>query len=229
MQVAACTAGGRFRCLAIRIKMEQAMRKFDEFGVSVAVAIAIAAIAATSAFVWLVSDTNVPDSVRLPVLSIGGVTVLLVVLTCVATVFQYFGLTDKNQALALPGGSIRAVIALSLVVLFAALTVFLYQGISVGGPRNRIENVSEADRDKFIASHASALDLQIVQIPASALGGASDPAASYTITYRNPNPQEVTDFAKQLLVILGTLMTAVTSFYLGARTATSAAAVRRHH
>ncbi|RKE24336.1 hypothetical protein B0G76_8218 [Paraburkholderia sp. BL23I1N1] len=200
------------------------MRKFSEFGASVALAIVIGSIAAAGTFVWLISDTNVPDSVRLPVLSIGGVTVLLIVLTCVATIFQYFGLTDKDQALALPGGSIRAVIALSLVVLFAALTVFLYQGISVGGPRNRIENVSQADRDKFMESHASAPDLQIIQNPGRGSGGASDPTASYTITYRNPNPQEVTDFANQLLVTSGTLMSAVTSFYLGARTATSAAA-----
>lgn len=198
------------------------MRKFGEFGVSVAAAIVIAALVAASAFVWLIAKKDIPDSVRLPILSIGGVTVLLVVLTCVAMIFQYFDLTDRDQALALPGGSIRAVIALSLVVLFAALTVFLYQGISTGGPSNRIENLSESERDKFIESHQNVLDLQIVQIRASASSSATAPIAGYTITYRNPNPPEATDFAKQLLVILGTLMTSVTSFYLGARTASSA-------
>jgi len=41
------------------------------------------------------------------------------------------------------------------------------------------------------------------------------------VSYRSPNAAS-DDFAKQLLVLLGTLMTAITSFYLGAGTVTSA-------
>jgi hypothetical protein len=49
------------------------------------------------------------------------------------------------------------------------------------------------------------------------------PRELYTVTYRSENRQASDDFAKQLLVLLGTLMAAITSFYLGAGTATSAA------
>ncbi len=66
----------------------------------------------------------------LPLVAIGGVVVLVLLLTAVATLFSILELTDGKQALGLPEGSIRAVIALSLIVLFAILSIFLYNGIS---------------------------------------------------------------------------------------------------
>jgi hypothetical protein len=145
------------------------------------------------------------------------VIVLILMLTVVATIFWLLGLTDRTQAMGLPEGSIRAVIALSLIVLFAILSVFLYQGVSNGGHLNTIENLSDADRAQFLRDHATALDLQAV------LTKDKDGPPLYTVTYRSANPTS-DDFAKQLLVLLGTLMTAITSFYLGAGTAVSAAA-----
>jgi hypothetical protein len=47
------------------------------------------------------------------------------------------------------------------------------------------------------------------------------PRYFYNVSYRSANIAGE-DFAKQLLVLLGTLMTAITSFYLGAGTVTSA-------
>ena len=82
----------------------------------------------------------------LSLLAIGGVIVLILLLTVVATIFSVLGLTDKTQAMGLPEGSIRAVIALSLIVLFAILSVFLYQGVSLGGQINTIKNLSDADK-----------------------------------------------------------------------------------
>ena len=63
----------------------------------------------------------------------------------------------------LPEGSIRAVIALSLIVLFAILSVFLYQGVS-SGHVSIIENLSDADRAQFIRDHSRVRDLQSVLI-----------------------------------------------------------------
>ena len=47
------------------------------------------------------------------------------------------------------------------------------------------------------------------------------PKYYYDVSYRSANTASE-DFAKQLLILLGTLMTAITSFYLGAGTVTSA-------
>ena len=149
----------------------------------------------------------------LPLVAIGGVVVLVLLLTAVATMFSILSLTNNTQALGLPEGSIRAVIALSLIVLFAILSVFLYQNISKGtGPVAEIKQMTPADRSLFFQTHTNARDIQSVEFTVK--------PGTYDVSYRSSNPASE-DFAKQLLVLLGTLMTAVTSFYLGAGSVTS--------
>ena len=149
----------------------------------------------------------------LPLVAIGGVVVLVLLLTAVAIMFSILSLTNKEQALGLPEGSIRTVIALSLIVLFAILSVFLYQNISRGGELLPVGEMSGAERIQFIQSNPNARDIQAVPVK-----GKTD---VYDVSYRSTNAAS-DDFAKQLLVLLGTLMTAITSFYLGAGTVTSA-------
>src|SRR5437660_4147553 len=109
-------------------------------------------------------------AVVLPLLTIGGLLSLLIVLALMSVFFQTLGLSNKEQALALPEGSVRAVIALGLIVLFAILSIYLYASLRV-----------------------------------------------------EPKASEVgVDFAKQVLTIVGTLVTAVASFYFGANTVASA-------
>ena len=178
------------------------------------------------AFIKLMEfSTTSSTGASLSLLAIGGVIVLILLLTVVATIFSVLGLTNKNQAMGLPEGSIRAVIALSLIVLFAILSVFLYQGVS-GGPVNIIEKLSDAERSQFVKDHSTARDLQSV-LAKDEKGQPlknSDGNDLYNVTYRSAPNSTSDDFAKQLLVLLGTLMTAITSFYLGAGTAVSAAA-----
>jgi hypothetical protein len=173
---------------------------------------------------WLLTKLIPKDgSGSLALLAIGGVVVLILLLTAVAMVFSILNLTNDTQAMGLPEGSIRAVIALSLIVLFAILSVFLYQGVSTSGPLNTIANLSDTERAEFIRSHPTARDIRSVLLvkepPLKNADGT--PKYFYDVSYRSTNAT-ADDFAKQMLVLLGTLMTAVTSFYLGAGTATSA-------
>ncbi|TPQ32419.1 hypothetical protein C2U70_22155 [Bradyrhizobium guangdongense] len=149
----------------------------------------------------------------LPLLAIGGVVVLIFMLAAVTMVFTALGLSNRELAMGLPDGSIRAVIALSLIVLFAILSIFLYQQVSTGGQIVTIAQMTGAERAQFVKDHTNARDIQSVAVPGK--------ADSFDVSYRSANPAS-DDFAKQLLVLLGTLMTAVTSFYLGAGTVTSA-------
>lgn len=168
-----------------------------------------------------------PDkSGSLALLAIGGVLVLIFMLTAVAMVFSALGLANNQLAMGLPDGSIRAVIALSLIVLFAILSVFLYQGISAtNASPNIVQSISEAERTQFIRDHSSARDLQAVFAKDADGKQLKDKDGNnlYDVSYRSTN-LAADDFAKQLLVLLGTLMTAITSFYLGAGTATTAVA-----
>ena len=73
------------------------------------------------------------NEISLPLLAIAGVIALLGALALVAIGFALMSMSDKTQALGLPSGSVRAVIALSLVVLFAILTVFLFSSLRTDG------------------------------------------------------------------------------------------------
>jgi hypothetical protein len=178
---------------------------------------ALVAVGALLAMFWLLTKITKDGSGSLALLAIGGVVVLILLLTAVAMVFSILKLTNDTLAMGLPEGSIRAVIALSLIVLFAILSVFLYQGVS-NGPLNVIDNLSDTDRLQFVRDHTTARDIQAVLLKDKSADGKD----LYKVSYRSTNTANSDDFAKQMLVLLGTLMTAVTSFYLGAGTATSA-------
>lgn len=110
------------------------------------------------------------QEIKLPLLVVVSVVGLLGSISLVVIAFGIFRLVDRTQALGLPDGSVRAIIALLLIVLFVTMTVFLVARIS--GPT------------------------------------------------ANAN---VVDVAKQVLTILGTLVTAVSSFYFGSRAASDGA------
>ncbi|WP_233810260.1 hypothetical protein [Paraburkholderia sp. HP33-1] len=173
---------------------------FTLLTVLIAVALLLGCIAAV-ARLWESSGLEV----RLPVLAISGVVVLLATLALVSLAFGTFGLSDKSQALALPEGSVRAVIALSLVVLFAILSVFLFESLNLGEARS-IGELNEQQKTEFLINNKSMTDIVVTM-----------DAGKYKVTYRDPSNQTSGDFAKQLLVLVGTLVTAVSSFYFGSK------------
>jgi hypothetical protein len=205
--------------------MNQILKALQNLSVAVALLVSML-VGALLFMAWgllTLINSKVDPSTSLPLLAIGGVIMLILLLTIVAVIFWLLDLADKSQAMGLPEGSIRAVIALSLIVLFAILAVFLYEGVN--GPVSTIEYLSEADRSEFFKAHPTAQDVQSVlaKDPTGQPIKKADGTPVYTVTYRSGSNATSNDFAKQLLVLLGTLMTAITSFYLGAGTATSAA------
>jgi len=60
-----------------------------------------------------------------------GVGVLLVLLTIMTVIFASLNLTDSTQALGLPEGSIRALIALILLLVFIIVGIYLYSTVGV--------------------------------------------------------------------------------------------------
>jgi hypothetical protein len=83
---------------------------------------------AVAGVAWVLTRyTNVGIEVILPILLVYGVVTLLVALAALVGILSSFGLTDRSGkfALGLPEGSIQAVIALILVLIFAITAVFL--------------------------------------------------------------------------------------------------------
>jgi hypothetical protein len=179
------------------------------FGIIALCALFACGVALIAALV-ISGDANDSKSLLLPVLAISSVCLLLAALSVVSVAFNAFGLSDPKQALGLPEGSVRAVIAISLVVLFTIMAVYLFHGVS----KDSIETMKDipiSKKDEIIA------DLQktnkyIIDVPDK------DGTTDRIYVRRGPTPEAV-DIAKQLIILLGTLVTSVSSFYFGTRAA----------
>jgi uncharacterized membrane protein len=75
---------------------------------------------------------NSHDTIVVPLLLIAGVLILVDAVATLVVIFMRHGLANRDYALALPDGSIRAIIALALIVMFAVLAVYLYANANTG-------------------------------------------------------------------------------------------------
>jgi predicted secreted protein len=99
-----------------------------------------------------------------------------------------------------------------LLVLFAIVSIFLYNSVANGLQQ--------------IIPHVTADQLTELRKQVPVIFTLAEPGtALFTVHVRTTNPAG-DDLAKQLIVLLGTLVTAVSSFYFGANTVASAVAKR---
>lgn len=83
----------------------------------------------------------------LPLMAIFGIMILFGALSLTSTLFARLKLSNANEALALPAGSIRAAIAMSLIVLFAIISIMLYQSMLTS---NWVTGIGEADKERVL-------------------------------------------------------------------------------
>lgn len=161
--------------------------------------------------------------VGLPLLAILGILLLFGAMAITSSLFQSLGLADKGEALALPPGSVRAAIALSLVVLFATIAIMLFQTLAQEGTPKRLEGLSDEEKTLVLKQPGtrvmSVRKLPCTSVAASAPPPAPSAPACYDVEVAATPSSEAVDLAKQLLTLIGTLMTSVTSFYFAAKTA----------
>jgi hypothetical protein len=182
------------------------------------------------------------DTGSLTLVLISSVVALVAVIAVVAAIYSWLGLTDPSQALALPDGSVRSIIALLLIVIFAMLAMFFYEGLS--SATSTLHNQTQADVLAFINKNPGVPNLTVAPEPAppptnaatnsastngTALSNAATNSAAatgptlYVISYGAASGAG-SDFAKQLMAGLQALLTTVLGFYFGAKTAASSAA-----
>jgi hypothetical protein len=130
--------------------------------------VGLALLAGIAAFLWNIGSGTASSEIVLPIVILASVIALLIVLGLLTLLLSLLGLGTPGEALGLPSGSVRAVIALMLFVVFAIIAIYLF-GIVIK----------------------------------------NDKAAGI-------------DLAKQLIVLIGTLVTAVASFYFGSNSSTAA-------
>jgi ABC-type multidrug transport system fused ATPase/permease subunit len=180
---------------------------------------------------------------------IAGVIGLLAVLMMTALAFSAVRLSDRSQALGLPEGSVRAVIALSLIVIFVITVVFLFGNL--GTQLNQIQHLTLAQTNaipgNLVANKRSeeepkkkeAADLQKkaddlkakgssdaakAQEEATAAANEADAAKGLYTVDRYVEPSRGSDdLAKQVITTISTLVVSISAFYFGSSTAISAA------
>lgn len=151
--------------------------------------------------------------VGLPLLAIFGIMILFGALALVAMLFKSLDLTSPDQPLGLPEGSIRAAIALSLIVLFAIIAILLFRS-TPGEPFTVSDLTLEQRNELLFKANERVIAQGVLPCPAPC----ADNARRYTVQLRPGMASETADLGKQLLILVGTLMTSVTSYYFAART-----------
>jgi hypothetical protein len=156
---------------------------------------------------------NLPDyltssSMTIVVLLVAGFVAVTLLLYLGTIILRTAGLSTKKEALGMPEGSIRALIAMSLILMFAIIGVtVLYSGM--GGEPIESNGISAAELERLE-------NVQIISITVV------DPAASpgserFNVTARPELSQAGHDFGLQLLTTVSTLVVAVAGFYFGSR------------
>jgi hypothetical protein len=150
--------------------------------------------------------TSRPEVVTTMVILL-GIVVLLVAIGAFVALLRGFDLADRRFALGLPDGSVRAILALGLLLVFAMISVFLYWD-AAHPPLLQSTGITAEQLAKFE-------DGTILAIQPGPIAGTFNVSTVAT----NDNAQQL---GQQLVTILGTLVTAIAAFYFGATSVASA-------
>jgi hypothetical protein len=168
--------------------------------------------------IYLLTTKFTPDpEIIMGIMIVFSIAALMTVLYLLAAGFSSMQLTDPTQALGLPEGSIRAMIALVLIMVFIIFGIFLFRKVGIPssiyiGETDKISNV-KADTTKtsliFIANTNN------------------DGSKGYHVYAREAINEEGKRLAQQLITTVGTLVVAIASFYFGTTAMSSAAQKER--
>ncbi len=152
---------------------------------------------------------------------------------------RHAGLSDSGQALALPEGSVRALLALSLVLVFVCLAGFLYNEVNhvmtQTGTAKHITDVQiTALKSDFVVVYEPTRNEKNEQLYEQKKDASGAPVVAadktpvydttkplYDATYFTKRSKDADDFAKQIFTTLATIFVSVISFYFGSSATSS--------
>jgi hypothetical protein len=117
---------------AYRHTLQQALRRFREEPMkrNGLLVLSFVLVAAAGVGVYFGYPSGEETSLRLTAVALVGFGAIVVLMAALVIIYQVLGLADLKQALALPEGSVRALIAFTLVLIFVCLSAFLYNSVS---------------------------------------------------------------------------------------------------
>jgi hypothetical protein len=141
---------------------------------------------------------ELPYIFQLALIIIFGVITLLSSLVIASVVLTVLNLANPNESLGLPAGSVRAIIALMLILIFAIMSIFMYQ---------------------YLNDPVTTHKITIESFTNSTSGNQTIIESTETI---RGTSEAMIDFAKQTLTTLSTLVVALAAFYFGTRSVAQA-------
>jgi hypothetical protein len=162
-----------------------------------------------------------------PAVGLGTIVVLLAGLA-VVTLLLYLGtlvlraldLSAPTEALGMPSGSIRALIAVSLILLFAIVGFVVFRSAS-DGRTGTSHGISQAQIDKLRLDGSTIVSQSLIT-PAPGQPAPSAGAELYDVESVAGLSPDAHDFGLQLLSTTITLVVAVAGFYFGAQSVNQA-------
>jgi hypothetical protein len=159
---------------------------------------------------------------------IGIVIIFMAALTVAATIFVGLKLANPLEAFGLPTGSMRALLAIGIMILFVVFGLPMISATPSEVVAAQRGEVAPEKLQETIRFHQDqGLKVRIISdgtpaVPATATTPAQPGAKAVFETFghvdlRSP---ETIDFGKQILTAVITLLTSVVSFYFGSRSAT---------
>jgi hypothetical protein len=156
----------------------------------------LAILAVATVFLVALVAKPMENAYGLPLLMIFGVIDLFVVLAIAGQLFSKTNLACRDEALGLPQGSIRALIALSLIIIFAIMAIFMY-GQLVPNQSNMLHF---AANETFVFPNGTAI--------------MNPDADTYVMVAPSDYQQQ---FSSQILTTVSTLVVALAGFYFGTK------------
>jgi hypothetical protein len=181
---------------------------------------AIVTVGVLAALVWLLirlSEKVDGQEAALSLVFVSAAVILILVVCTLTIVLKRLRLTDVAEPMGLPRGSIRAVIALLLILLFFIAAIFMFsQTRELGGDRSQNRVIKHMSAATYAAIP---VDQIATATPITKKGVTTYDVVLYPQTSGTPTSD---DLAKQIVTTVATLVTAVAAFYFGANVVSSA-------
>lgn len=153
-------------------------------------------------------------SVVLTLLVIAGVIGLLGALAIVGLAFAAINLSDRSQALGLPQGTVRSVIALSLILIFVIAAMYLYASLTRNGLGKVYTSTGISKEMLDSWEPADVVSIRAIQVTTD--------TKVYDVERGVGQSEASEDFASQILTTASTLVVAIAGFYFGTRAVAAA-------
>ena len=151
-------------------------------------------------------------------LIVTSIVALMTLLYITAAGFSFMGLTDSTKALGLPEGSIRAMIALILIMVFIIFGIYTFKS-SASVELTLYENLDSAG--------LKAINLSTYKNGSIRVQESGKDKNNFDVIYSTKPSEESSRLAQQLLTTVGTLVVSIASFYFGSATVNSAITTAR--